>query len=540
MREVAQIGAALGRHFSHELISAVATVQSQQLDDALAQLVSTGLIFRRGTPPDAEYTFKHALVQDAAYSTLLRSRRQQLHARIATTLESQFPEIAAAQPQLMAQHCAEASLNEKAVGYWLKAGRRSVAGSAMTEAVAQLQRGLDQLTCLPDDSWRAQQELDLRIELGRALMATRGLAALAVGETFARARVLAEQLDRPDYLVPLLFGKAQWHAFRSEWSEVLSPVEQLEQIGETRNDGVALFIGRQLHGMVSFHFGEFVAARALFEESRRLCEPMRRALLATWLPADPYATSLAWLAVTLTYLGYVDAGHARMSEALAAARRLNHVYSLVLVLVWACWAEWAAYAPHETPRYAEEAMALSNEHGFPDWLGWGLIHSGRASSALGRSQEGLTTITRGLEFLRASGAVASTPLALVSLAEVYAKIGQPLKGLNSLNEAAQIIDTTKERYDEAEVRCLRADLLGAMGDHAAAEESYHQALLVAKHQRTRIFELRAATSLARRWRNQGKRTEARELLAPIYGWFTEGLNTPVLQEAKALLDELNG
>ena len=200
MREVAQIGAALGRQFSHELISAVAGMPRQQLENSLAQLVSAELIFRRGTPPDAEYTFKHALVQDAAYSTLLRSRRQQLHARITATMESQFPEIVEAQPEVLARHCAEAGSVEKAVGYWLRAGQQAIARWAMTEAVAQLRKGLNLLSGMPDDVARQEQELDLQIKLGHALSAAKGYAAPKVGEAFARARRLCEQLNRPPKL----------------------------------------------------------------------------------------------------------------------------------------------------------------------------------------------------------------------------------------------------------------------------------------------------------------------------------------------------
>jgi predicted ATPase len=186
-REVAQIGAALGRQFSHELIDAVAGMPRQQLDDALAQLVRAELIFRRGTPPDAEYTFKHVLVQDAAYATLLRGRRQQLHARIAATLEDHFAEIVVAQPALIAQHCAEAALAEKAVGYWLKAGQQAAARSAMTEAVAQLQKGLDVLSGLPVGRGRRQRDLDLQLALGPALAATKGYSAAEVARP-SRAR----------------------------------------------------------------------------------------------------------------------------------------------------------------------------------------------------------------------------------------------------------------------------------------------------------------------------------------------------------------
>src|SRR5262249_24676315 len=216
VREVAQIGAALGRHFSHELISAVASMPQQQLDDALAQLVSAELIFRRGMPPDAEYTFKHALVQDAAYGTLLRGRRQQLHARIAATLVDQFPEIAATQPALLAQHFAEAGLAAKSVAYRLKAGQQALAREAMIEAEAQLRKGLSLIGNLPDGAERLQYELDLQIALSIALIATQGYAAPAVAKTHGRARELCERLDRPTQLVYLLAGECVGHLHRAE------------------------------------------------------------------------------------------------------------------------------------------------------------------------------------------------------------------------------------------------------------------------------------------------------------------------------------
>src|SRR5215471_17087167 len=237
----------------------------QQLDDALAQLVQAELIFRRGTPPDAEYTFKHALVQDAAYDTLLRSRRQQLHARIAVTLEDQFPEIVGTQPELLAQHCAEARLGERAVSYWLKAGLQALARSAMTEAVTQLQKGLDMLDRLADGPWRQRQELDLQMALRPALAATKGYSAPDVGETLARGRFLAEQLDRPDYLVPLLYGQWLFHNARAEYRLALSLARQMESIGETRNDVAAVLQSHLLQGFTLFFLGDVRTARFHFE-----------------------------------------------------------------------------------------------------------------------------------------------------------------------------------------------------------------------------------------------------------------------------------
>jgi tetratricopeptide (TPR) repeat protein len=537
-REIAQIGAALGRSFSHELISAVAQMPQHQVDNALAQLVHAELIFRRGIPPDAEYTFKHALVQDAAYSTLLRSRRHQLHDRIVNTLESQFPETMTTQPQLIAQHCVEAGLTEKAAGYWLRAGQQSVAHSAMTEAVSQLQKALGLLPRLPDGSGRWQLELDLRIALGRALMATRGNAAPDVGETVARARALAEQLDRPDYLAPLLYGQWVFHATRAEHRLSLSFAEQVEKIAEAENDVALLWMGQYLRARTYFYLGEFLAARTLYEQCHERSDPAHRAVYSELTPEDAHAVMLASLAMTLTYLGYVNQGRARMNEALLEARRLEHAYTLTYVMTFACRAEWAAGSRNETQQQAEEMVALSNQHGFLQFLGWGLLHRGSSLTARGQEQEGLTLLTKGLSVLRSTGGVASTPYALVMIAEAYAKLGQPVEALNCLAEAGQIIETTDDRYSEANVHWLRGNLRSATGELVAAEQSYHQALAIAKRQSARLFELRAATSLARLWRDQGKRTEAHDLLAPVYGWFTEGFDTPVLQDAKVLLDEL--
>ena len=548
-REVAQIGAALGRSFSHELISAVAQMPQRQVDDALTQLASAELIFRSGTPPDAGYTFKHALVQDAAYGTLLRSRRQQIHARIVATLESQFPEIATAQPQLMAQHSAEAELKAKAVDYWLKAGRQALARSAMTEAVAQLRKGLDVLAGLPDDPWRRQQELDLRIALASALAATKGYSATDVGETIARAHALAEQIDRPEHLVPLIYGQFAFHMIRSEHKRALLLAEQIERIGETRNDVVAQLQGRRAHGATRYYLGEFVAARGLLEQCHGLRHASPRATDAR-LSADPYVLMLAQLAVVLSHLGYVDQARGRFNKALSEARRLRHALTLANVLVRANLATSYAFDTSsarfgsitrtaETQRHAEELLALSTEHGFPLFLGWATALRGWSLVTLGQAREGLALLTCGLTAVRATGAVASTPLLLIWLAEACAMLGQPIEGLNHLAEAAQIIETTDERYVEAEMHRLRGNLLNATGDPSAAEQSYHQALAIAKRQSAKTWELLSAMSLARLWRDQDKRSGARDLLAPIYGWFIEGLDTPVLKEAKLLLDQLS-
>ncbi|WFU70102.1 adenylate/guanylate cyclase domain-containing protein [Bradyrhizobium sp. CB2312] len=538
VREMAQIGATLGRSFSHELISAVAAMPQQQVDGALAQLVRAELIFQRGTPPDAEYTFKHALVQDAAYSTLLRGRRQQIHARVATTLESQFPEIVTAQPQLMANHCAEAGFTEKAVGYRLKAGQQAVARSAMAEAVAQLQRGLELVAKMPEESRPLQHELDLQIALGRALMATHGYSAPVVADTLVRARTLAERFDRPDRLAPLLYFQWGFHMVRAEHELAVSLAEQLETLGQTRKDQTIRLLGHYIHGASCYFRGEFVTARALLELCDGLRNPAARATCAAIAVADPYAASLGHLALTLAFLGYIDQGRARADEALSEARGLDHPFTVAFVLSKVCAVMAAAGLWHDARRHAEELVAVSNEHGFPLWLGLGLLHQGRSLTELGQAQDGLAVLKRGLSVLRAAGAVVHTPHALCLLAAARTKIGHLQEGQHCLVEAEQLIETTHERCGEVELHRLRGDVTNARGDRAAAEQNYHRALAVAERQSAKTFGLRAATSLACLWRDQGKRTEARDLLALGYGRFTEGFDTPVLRDAKALLDQL--
>jgi predicted ATPase/class 3 adenylate cyclase len=533
-REVTQIGAALGRQFSYELISAVAAMPQQELDDALARLVRAELIFQHGIPPDAEYTFKHALVQDAAYSTLLRSRRAQLHTRIAATLEDQFPEVVAAQPALLAQHCAEAGLAEKAVVYWLKAGQQALGRSAMMEAVGQLQRGLDVLGGLPDTPWCRQQELDLQIALGQALAATKGYSAPDVGETIARALVLTEQIDRPDDLVPLSLSQWSFHLMRGQYKQALSLAQQVQRVGEARGDVTAQLVGRGVSGLTLYFLGELVAARALLEQCHGLADPARRAIAG--LAEDSYATTLAYLAATLANLGYIDQARARIDESLSEARRIGHARTLANVLTYALKIR-LLIGSRETQSEAEELLALSTEHQFPLYAAWATVSQAGALTLLGQVREGLALYIEGLAAVRATGCVYSTSRILMTIAQTHAMLGQSMEGLKFLDEALEIVDTTDERESEAELLRVRGYLLRAIGDQPAAERSFHQAIAVAERQSAKLLELRASTGLARLWRKQGKHADARSVLAAVYNWFTEGFDTPVLKDAKALLDE---
>jgi class 3 adenylate cyclase/tetratricopeptide (TPR) repeat protein len=537
-RDVAQIGAVIGRGFSFELIRAVTGIEDAPLQAALERLAEADILLVQGLPPNADYTFKHALVQDAAYSTLLRGRRQQLHGQIAATLESQFAEIASAQPQLMAQHFTEAGLTDKAIDYWLKAGQQAIARSAMTEAVSQLQRGLDLLASLPDTPSRQQQELDLRVTLGLALMATRGYAAPEVGDMIGRARALAEQLDRTDYLIGLLNGQCFYHCLRAEHHLARSVAEQMEQMGEACSDRALLLLGHYSHGVVCYSLGQLVVARELFGQCDGLDDPANRTVYTALAAEDPYAGMLVQSGLTLAHLGYLDQAQGLVTKALAEARRLDHAYTLAFVLGIGSWAQWPARSAQTAQRQARELTAVANERGFPFWAAWGTVHHGWSLTELGQAEEGRNLLAEGFSVLHSTGQLHSFPWIHILLAEADAKLGQPAEGLSHLADAMRLIEMTDERIAEAEAHRLRGDLLNVTGDQLAAEESYQRALAVARGQSARTPELHVATSLARLWRDQGKHTAARDLLAPIYGWFTEGFDTPVLREAKALLDAL--
>jgi len=537
VREVAQVGAAIGRNFSYELIAAVAGMPTQQLNEALAQLVSTELIFARGSPPDAEYTFKHALVQDAAYSTLLRSRRQLLHARIAAVLEAQLLDVVETQPDLLARHCAEAGLLEKAVGYCLTAGRQAIARWALTEATGQLRKGLDLLSGVPDGVQRQEMELNLQTMLGNVLVATKGYSAPELGESYARARGLCDELKRPPKLATLV-GQVTFRLVRGELPQAEQHAEEIRQLGQATSDGRSRFIGSLLSGSVCWWLGKFGEARAHLENCVASWEPRYHA--PTSSAEDPYVSMLVEHSRILVFLGYLDQARSRRTEALAAARRFSP-YTLAYALGQAWidgWAVDGVKAAEPMLGWAEELMAIAKEQGFPTWLGLGHVMRGWSLAITGEAAEGIPLILRGAAICRGAGQNLARPCFLTMLAEAYAIAGQPEEGLACLGEAVQLVEATQERWAEAEMHRLRGTLLLSMQQRSAAEASYRAALDAARRQNAKLWELRAALEMARLWCDQGRRDEARGLLVPIHAWFTEGVTTPVLRDVRSLLERL--
>jgi len=537
-RTVAQIGAALGREFSHELIAAVTTLRRQELEGALEALVAAGVIFRRGVPPNAEYTFKHALVQDVAHGSLTRRSRQELHARIASVFEQAFPGLTAGQPERLAYHHIQAGAKEKAAAYHLKAGLRALAQSAMKEAVAQLRQGLDLLSATPESSERARLELDLQLALARAMMATQGYAALAVGEAYARGRELCLHLDRPPQFATVLYGQFLHNLMRAELQKARELAQEMLSLGEAQNKPPLTLMGRRLAGVTALAFGDFDTAASYLERCLKDFDPADRPFYASLAIDDLRINMMGYFSNALIHLGRLHEAQARMTATLDEARRFSHGYTLVHALMTACLFSWCRADWTSLLRYVEEALELSSRHGFALFQAWGEAFHGCALAALGRAEEGLPILHRGLAVTRAIGQRQHLPQTLTMLAYTYGKAGQPEEGLRRLAEAAEIAETTQDRWAEAELCRLRGDLLLATGRALEAENSFRQALSVARRQNGRLWELRVAVSLARLLHSEGRNEEARTLLEPIYGWFTEGFDTRDLTEAKALLQEL--
>jgi len=538
VRRVAQIGATIGREFSYTLLRAVSRLPKDELQAALTRLVASELVFQRGRPPESVYTFKHALVQDAAHGSLLRSARQQLHAQIAEALETHFPELIENQPELFAQHYSEAGLIEKSVSSWGKAGHRSVARSAMAEAAAQFQKGLDQVALLPDDRERQRQELEFRSSLGTVLQSVKGYAADETGRTLARARELWEQLGSPSEFLRVSYAQSIYHAIRGELKLAHRLDEDLLRLSRQRNEPAELFLAHQSRGRNLMFAGRLVAARSHLEEAIALCASDSDRSVVLQVGLHPQVASQGFLAIVLFCLGHPVQALARSTATIADARRLAHPSSLAMSLTNAARLLSLTGNGAALDEWAGELATMADEQGFLLWRAAGIIFRGWVRVNTGDVAEGISLLHRGLAAYRATGAQAWVPYQIGLLARAYEIVGQIEEALDLLDDSLEIVERTGERWLIAELYRHKGQLLLRQDHTEAAEELYRSALSIAQEQEAKLWELRAAVSLARLWRDRDNRAEARDLLAPVYGWFTEGFDTPDLKEAKALLDEL--
>jgi predicted ATPase len=535
----AQLGATIGRQFSYALLQAVSQVDEGTLQKELSRLVEAELLYQRGLPPQATYLFKHAFVVDAAYHSLLKSTRQQYHQRIARTLENQFPETAATQPELLAHHYTEAGLPEQAVPYWHKAAQRAIDRSAQVEAIRHLTTGLTLLQTQPETPERAQHELPLLMLLGAVYMATKGYAAAEVLHTYDRTRALCQSLGNTPQTLPALLALARVTFIRAKHHAALELGQQCLAIAQRQDDPILLAGAHEAMGKPLALQGDGMVARPHLEQAVVLYQEQPR--LTHSATQDPEITCLFALTWTLVPLGYPDQALGCVHQALAIAHTLSHPFSLVFATHATGMVHQLRREPQEAHAHIEASMQINKDHGFPMLVGFNLVLWGWTLAMQGQTEDGLMQLHQGLAINRATGHAVFYPWGLTRLAEAYGHSGQPIEGLRVVAEALTVIDTTEERMWEAELHRLKGELLlqQSSGNPGDAETCFHHAMTIAQNQSAKLWELRAATSLARLWQQHGKREEARQVLGDVYHWFTEGLDTADLRDAKALLDALS-
>ena len=457
-KELAQIGAVVGREFSHALLAAVARKPEAELSAALERLIGAGLLSRQGVPPHAAYLFKHALVQDAAYGMLLREPRRALHARIAETLEGRFADIAETQPELLARHCTEAGLIEKAAGLWSKAGQRSLARSALVEGAEQLKRALDQTATLPATPALRREEIKLRVAFANALALT----------------------------------------------------------------------------------GDLVDGKEHYDRALAIYDPAEHRPIATRSGRDVGVTLLSFRSSCVWQLGYPAASRNDAERAVKNAREIGQATTLMYALFWAFSSHIYCGDYAAANAQVDELIALADERGAQYWKALGTAGRGGIFALTGKASDAVRAITWGITSLRSTGASLYEPYYLWHLAIAYAELGQPEDARRCIDDAIDKVERSKEKWCEAEINRVAGEvaLKSPAPDTEKAEKYFDRALAVAREQQAKSWELRAAMSMARLWRDQGKPQQARELLAPVYEWFTEGFDTLDLKEAKALLDAL--
>jgi predicted ATPase/class 3 adenylate cyclase len=536
VRVVAQLGAVIGREFDYEMVQALAGVDETTLQEGLAQLVEAELLYQRGRPPRARYIFKHALVQDAAYASLLRSTRRQYHQRVAQLLEARFPQTVVTEPELVAHHYTEAGLVDAAIPYWQRAGEHANDRSANTEAHSHLTKGLELLGTLPESPVRRHAELVFQTILGRVLTAAKGYGDAEVAQVYTRARQLGQQMGGTPQLFPVLLGLSIYFVVRAELHTARELGEQLLRLAQRAQDPVLLVEAHYALGVTFSWLGEFVSARTHLEQGSAYYDPAQHPDHLALYGQDGGPVCLCRLAFVLWSLGYPEQALAQCHKALTMAQELSHAFSLAYVLTWVAILYNHCRTVQETQEWVDTALTFSTEQGFPFWSTQGTVLQGWVWTARGQIEDGIVQMRQGLAAMQAIGTEVLQAYCLSLLASAYGKAGQPEEGLALLEEALAKVNTSGERWPEAELHRLRGELLlqdGIPQRVQEAEASFLQALSVARAQHAKSLELRAAMSLSRLWQQQGKQTEAHELLTEVYEWFTEGFDTVDLQAAKA-------
>jgi predicted ATPase len=541
IREIAQLGAVLGREFTYEMVQAIASIEETTLQKGLAQLVDAELLYQRGRPPRAKYIFKHALVQDAAYQSLLRRSRQQYHRQVAELLEARFPETVETHPEFLAHHYTEAGLAESAVGYWKRAGELAVKRSANLEAIAHCSKGLDCVKTLPESPDLARQELALQITIGVPLVATKGYGAPEAAAHYRSARELCELLGETHQLLPVIYGQWLDSAAHGDYRTARAFGEELLHFAAQQEESGPVVVGHRTIAWIDLFLGDLSLSQTHVDQGLSLYDAERDRSLVYQYAHDSKVALLGCRACLEWLRGFparaVETGH----ESIAHARHLDHPNSLAYALCYG-GATPAAFCrkPAAAAEAADELIELSEKQGFPLRHTTGTVFRGWSLAHIGCAGEGISLMQKALAELDHAGQNYARTLYVALSVEAALANGMDQEASRLLEKAFALAERTGERWWEAELHRLRGlCLMEAPGHEAEAETCYRNALRIAREQGAKSLELRAATSLSRLWRGQGKKQDARNLLRPIYGWFTEGFDTPDLTDAKVLLDQLS-
>ncbi len=539
VKEVAQIASCIGREFDYSLLADIIDLSQTVLDEALDRLTDTALIFRRGQPPDATYTFKHALVQDTAYASLLRSRRRHTHLRIAEALEAADGENGSVAPELIGRHLTEAGEIEKAVPYWRRAGTNAVRRSADLEAIGHLSQAIELVEQLPRSSDRLHDELELVTMLAGPTIATRGYGAPETAHVFARAQRLADQVDDPSLYFTTLYGRWAFETIRAEHRRALELAEDFLRLVGGRSDTGLTLTAHRILGFSRFETGRTAEARAEFDQAIRLYDAAEHAALRFQFGQDPYVAALSIKGLVDLALGFPEQAQEGIDAALAHAERVDHANTRGYALAFgALQLTWGLRDIHGTRRTAELLIALSEQHSMALWLAYGKIFEGWAMTVADESSDGISRLREGLHDLEATGTVFHRTQALGMLAEALGRCGARSAAVDVVDEALGLATTHREAWIEPELLRIKGELLLGESPHDAVE-ALERSLALAGERGTRWWRLRAAVPLAELAMERGDLNRARVLLTPAYESFTEGSATFNLMQAARLLERLD-
>jgi predicted ATPase len=539
-RDIVWLTATLGHRFDYELLAATATADETTLRTELTKLVSADILYSKGQWPRCSYVFRHGLLEEALYTAIDEQKRRQFHQRIAEAMEKQFPKAAEMEPELLAEHCTKAGLVEKAVRYCLKAGLRSRDRFANVEAASHLRKGLQLLETLERSAERDALELELLAPLGTAYIAWRGYADPEVGPIFRRAHALCERVGQTPQVFAIMWGNFAYHIVRGDFRVCTELAEEAIAFAERLNHPDILMEALFLRGITLLYRGDFAGAKATCAEGlARFDDRERTAALAQLIGENPGVTYRCYLALARWHLGFPDQALEIDRQLVELARSINHPFSLAYALHHSGWLYQHCRLGVQTQIAGEELMQIGVDQGFLFWHATGTLYAAGGLLLQGRMERGLPLLQKGLQSYRATGAKLGLTYYLSILAEACTRIGQFADAGAALNEAIVLVDQNDERFQEAELYRLKGELLLAESDdQPKAEEWFRRAIEIADWQGSRAWKLRATTSLARLWQRQGQREKAFVALSTVFGWFTEGSNSPDLVDAAALYESL--